>query len=181
MKYTTKYYLIAKVALSGVSFNDNDLCWKLVDIRLQDGSLFLNEAIITNCQILYSAKLQINDVFSFYCTINKYDETLIENISNLHIYNKIQINEHRIITENNKWYSNLLKTPEWKSKRKEIFDLKGEKCENCNKYETGLHLHHLYYIKKRNPWEYPNSAFQILCSECHNKWHINNKIIILNN
>lgn len=36
---------------------------------------------------------------------------------------------------------------------------------------TQLHIHHKYYIKDRNPWEYENDALVTLCAECHQKRH----------
>ena len=36
---------------------------------------------------------------------------------------------------------------------------------------TQLHIHHKYYIKDRNPWEYENEALVTLCAECHQKRH----------
>lgn len=34
-----------------------------------------------------------------------------------------------------------------------------------------LHIHHKYYIKGRNPWEYENDALVTLCADCHQKRH----------
>ena len=34
-----------------------------------------------------------------------------------------------------------------------------------------LHIHHKYYIKGRNPWEYENDALVTLCADCHQKKH----------
>lgn len=36
---------------------------------------------------------------------------------------------------------------------------------------TQLHIHHKYYIKDRNPWEYENEALVTLCADCHQKRH----------
>jgi len=30
-----------------------------------------------------------------------------------------------------------------------------------------LHVHHLYYVKGRDPWEYPDFALVPLCDDCH--------------
>ncbi|WP_152560110.1 hypothetical protein [Hymenobacter sp. IS2118] len=34
-----------------------------------------------------------------------------------------------------------------------------------------LHVHHLYYITSKNPWEYENDALVTLCSDCHSEVH----------
>ena len=34
-----------------------------------------------------------------------------------------------------------------------------------------LHVHHLYYVKSKRPWEYKNDALTTLCNDCHLKIH----------
>ncbi len=34
-----------------------------------------------------------------------------------------------------------------------------------------LHVHHLYYIKGKEPWDYKDSALITLCADCHQKRH----------
>lgn len=35
-------------------------------------------------------------------------------------------------------------------------------------YESDMnHVHHLYYQRGLDPWEYPDNALIILCKECH--------------
>ena len=36
---------------------------------------------------------------------------------------------------------------------------------------TQLHIHHTYYVKDKNPWEYENDALITLCADCHQKRH----------
>jgi len=77
-------------------------------------------------------------------------------------------------------YENLLRTNEWHSKRKEILEKRGCKCEWCGSH-TQLQLHHKYYLKypdgeKINPWDYPDDAFVVLCNTCHEKAHKKYKI-----
>lgn len=33
--------------------------------------------------------------------------------------------------------------------------------------ERTLHVHHRFYEKNKNPWEYDNSALITLCDSCH--------------
>jgi 5-methylcytosine-specific restriction endonuclease McrA len=64
-------------------------------------------------------------------------------------------------------YAEKLKDPRWQKKRLEVLNRDGFACTECgNKTET-LHVHHLYYITNRDPWDYPNWALRTLCSECH--------------
>lgn len=64
-------------------------------------------------------------------------------------------------------YSELLKDPRWQKKRLEIFKLDGWQCRKCNSKKNTLHVHHLYYVKGKMPWEYDNSALVTYCEECH--------------
>ncbi len=34
-----------------------------------------------------------------------------------------------------------------------------------------LHVHHLYYVKSKHPWEYADEALITLCNDCHLKTH----------
>ena len=43
---------------------------------------------------------------------------------------------------------------------------------------TFLHVHHKYYIRNRNPWEYQSEVLITVCHECHKKIHQTTKILI---
>lgn len=64
-------------------------------------------------------------------------------------------------------YSELLKDPKWQRKRLEILQRDEFTCQYCQSSEKTLHVHHHYYIKERDPWEYHESALITLCEECH--------------
>jgi len=66
-----------------------------------------------------------------------------------------------------KTYSEKLKDPRWQRKRLEIFNRAGFKCEECKEVDKTLHVHHRYYEKGVDPWDYPDNALQSLCEECH--------------
>lgn len=68
-------------------------------------------------------------------------------------------------------YSKKLSNPLWQKKRLELMNLRGFKCEMCGCEEKELHIHHRFYIKGRQVWEYDNDVFQVLCYECHDKIH----------
>lgn len=71
------------------------------------------------------------------------------------------------MTDKKLTYSEKLRNPRWQRKRLEIWDRAGNKCENCNDSEFEMHVHHKWYERGREPWEYPNEALALLCSECH--------------
>jgi hypothetical protein len=74
-------------------------------------------------------------------------------------------------------YLDKFKDPRWQKKRLQLLELHNWKCDDCNNTENELHVHHRFYIKGREPWEYDNDVFQVLCSDCHSMKHkkINNK------
>lgn len=77
-------------------------------------------------------------------------------------------------------YSDKLKNPIWQKKRLEILQLRGFKCELCSCETKELHVHHRFYIKGRNVWEYDNDVFQVLCCDCHEKEHKKKEIAAKN-
>lgn len=54
----------------------------------------------------------------------------------------------------------LLEASEWECQR--------GGCENKSAHPT-LHVHHRVYLRGRDPWDYPDSAYQVVCDECHVK------------
>lgn len=64
-------------------------------------------------------------------------------------------------------YSEKLKDPRWQKKRLEVMNAAGFKCATCKSQANTLHVHHCYYEKGLQPWEYPISAYLCLCENCH--------------
>lgn len=71
-------------------------------------------------------------------------------------------------------YFEKLKDPRWQRKRLEVMQRANFRCENCDMVETGrhpekgpLHVHHGWYERDVQPWEYPDEAYQCLCEDCH--------------
>lgn len=67
-------------------------------------------------------------------------------------------------------YAEQLEDPRWKTRRDEILVLDGFECQYCKK-DYNLNVHHLYYVKGRMAWEYPDSALIVLCIDCHEIAH----------
>lgn len=74
-------------------------------------------------------------------------------------------------------YTDKLKNPKWQKKRLEVLNLHGFKCEKCGCEDKELHVHHRFYIKGREVWQYDNDVFQVLCCDCHEKEHLKVKEI----
>jgi len=66
-------------------------------------------------------------------------------------------------------YSDLLRDPRWQRKRLEIMERDQWRCVECGEGSTELQVHHRYYEKDREPWEYPDPSLVTLCDPCHEK------------
>lgn len=64
-------------------------------------------------------------------------------------------------------YVDLLKRPEWFARRAEVIEAAGNECQGCGIHGAAFQVHHLYYLRGRKPWEYPDDALQCLCASCH--------------
>jgi hypothetical protein len=64
-------------------------------------------------------------------------------------------------------YAEKYKDPRWQKKRLEILERDGWKCKLCGNKNNTLHVHHFYYERNKDPWDYPNDALVTLCEFCH--------------
>lgn len=64
-------------------------------------------------------------------------------------------------------YWEKLKDPRWQKKRLDILSRDEWACCGCGESESTLHVHHGYYAKGRDPWEYEDCTLWTLCEECH--------------
>lgn len=64
-------------------------------------------------------------------------------------------------------YSVKLKDPRWQKKRLEVLERAGWKCEECGENNETLHVHHCWYEKNKEPWEYRENCLKCLCESCH--------------
>ena len=69
-------------------------------------------------------------------------------------------------------YREKLLDPRWQKKRLEVFDKANFACENCGADDKTLHVHHVYYDRDCEPWEYEDSALIALCKDCHDVEHL---------
>jgi len=69
-----------------------------------------------------------------------------------------------------KSYAEKLRDPRWQKKRLEVLNAASFFCEHCGADTKELHVHHHYYDKSLEPWEY-GSAYSCLCDECHSRLH----------
>lgn len=66
-------------------------------------------------------------------------------------------------------YSQKLRDPRWQKKRLEIMQRDNFTCQVCNDSKSTLNVHHCYYEKGADPWEYENGSLITLCESCHDE------------
>ena len=66
-----------------------------------------------------------------------------------------------------KTYYEKLLDPRWQKKRLEILNREDFTCEACGSTENTLHVHHGYYERNLDPWDYESSTLSCLCDLCH--------------
>ena len=66
------------------------------------------------------------------------------------------------------------KHPKWKELRNRIYIRDKKRCVRCGdgpRDGKDLHVHHLLYIKDKEPWDVPEYYLVTLCVECHKLEH----------
>lgn len=66
-------------------------------------------------------------------------------------------------------YSSKLRDRRWQKRRLQIMERDHFTCQLCGSVDSShqLHVHHLYYTRGVEPWEYPEDALISLCEHCH--------------
>lgn len=64
-------------------------------------------------------------------------------------------------------YQKKLLDPEWQKKRLQLLNAANWTCAWCHGKRETLHVHHGYYRKGANPWDYADEYFHVLCHSCH--------------
>jgi hypothetical protein len=65
-------------------------------------------------------------------------------------------------------YSEKLRDPRWQKKRLQVMEKAGFRCERCGRADRTLDVHHGFYARGLDPWDYPDDTLWCLCSEeCH--------------
>lgn len=64
-------------------------------------------------------------------------------------------------------YQEKLLDPRWQRRRLEVLERAGFTCERCEAADKTLHVHHRYYHRGVDPWNYPDGALECLCKDCH--------------
>ncbi len=70
-------------------------------------------------------------------------------------------------------YQEKLQDPRWERFRAEVLEYWNYTCVRCRRYEsqTPLQVHHPFYRKNAEPWDYDPGEVRLLCIPCHKKAH----------
>lgn len=66
-----------------------------------------------------------------------------------------------------KSYWEKLRDPRWQKKRLEVMNRDDFSCVRCSAKDKTLNVHHLFYDRVSDPWEYDLDVLHTLCDECH--------------
>lgn len=66
-------------------------------------------------------------------------------------------------------YAQKLKDPRWQRVRLLVLERDHFMCVHCQADDNTLHVHHAYYEKGKDPWEYPPQSLHTLCETCHHE------------
>lgn len=64
-------------------------------------------------------------------------------------------------------YQEKLSDPRWQKKRLEIFERDNWACQKCSDRSSTLAIHHKWYKRWLEPWEYPDETLITICENCH--------------
>lgn len=64
-------------------------------------------------------------------------------------------------------YSEKLRNPRWQKMRLQVLERDDWTCQWCGATDKTLVVHHLYYKRGAEPWEYPIESLLTVCDECH--------------
>lgn len=64
-------------------------------------------------------------------------------------------------------YFEKLRDPRWQRRKNEKLIAANYCCEFCGDDRSNLQVHHRWYLKNREPWEYTNEQLEVLCEKHH--------------
>jgi hypothetical protein len=64
-------------------------------------------------------------------------------------------------------YFEKLRDPRWQQMRLNVMGRDGFQCRDCLSKEKTLNVHHAYYEKGKDPWDYHPDSLVTLCEDCH--------------
>ena len=75
-------------------------------------------------------------------------------------------------------YAKKLRSPKWQKMRLQILERDKFTCRHCGETEKPLHVHHCFYNKGAQPWDYESGTLVTLCEDCHEAVEARNKQLL---
>ena len=72
-------------------------------------------------------------------------------------------------------YADRLKDPRWQKMRLKVMEYAKFRCQICGDGKSTLHVHHSYYTRGKEPWQYPMGSLICICEYHHSCIHGTNK------
>ena len=72
-------------------------------------------------------------------------------------------------------YSEKLKDPRWQKMRLKVLEYANFRCQICGDSKSTLHVHHSYYTRGKDPWQYPQGSLICVCEYHHDCIHESEK------
>lgn len=69
-------------------------------------------------------------------------------------------------------YAEKRKDPHWIAKSERLKEQAGRVCNDCKQVipkKRALDTHHCWYEFGKEPWDYPDDCFLVLCRKCHSR------------
>ena len=66
-------------------------------------------------------------------------------------------------------YIEKLRDPRWQRRRLAVLERAGWRCEGCGTNHVNLQIHHGFYERDADPWDYPDGALFCVCDSCHER------------
>jgi hypothetical protein len=77
--------------------------------------------------------------------------------------------EHGCVMADEFWEK--YKDPRWQRVRLTVMNREQFTCEKCKRKDVTLNVHHGYYERGRDPWDYPTASLHCYCENCHELVH----------
>lgn len=68
-------------------------------------------------------------------------------------------------------YAEKLRDPRWQKRRLAVLEHASFRCQICGSKTRMLHVHHSYYLRNKEPWQYPAGSMIAVCEEHHKLIH----------
>lgn len=76
-------------------------------------------------------------------------------------------------------YWKKLRDPRWQKRRLKIMERDAWTCQHCGAQHHTLEVHHLFYIRDTEPWDYPDEVLITLCEFCHEAMTTANRTLLI--